>query len=81
MPDGLVNVLTQYPIVVVIGFVAWYAYKQVRQNNAEHLAEIRAANERLIATLREVNSDLRDGLTAEVKKVGQKVDALARKLG
>ncbi|HYH64179.1 MAG TPA: hypothetical protein VD866_05730 [Urbifossiella sp.] len=31
MPDWLVNVLIQYPIVVVIGFVAWYAYTKVER--------------------------------------------------
>ncbi len=31
MPDWLIQILTQFPIVVVIGFVGWYCYRKIER--------------------------------------------------
>jgi hypothetical protein len=31
MPDWLVQVIIQYPIVTMVGFVAWYANREMKQ--------------------------------------------------
>lgn len=32
MPDWVISAIIQYPIVVVIGYVAWYAYRELKTN-------------------------------------------------
>ena len=94
MEPWLVNVLVQFPVVVVIGLVVWYAYGQVKANSDAHL---RREDERTRADADRVNGLFRDvvaaqdreiarqderwkELTAEVRKLRSSVDALARKL-
>lgn len=59
MPDWLINVLIQFPIVVVIGLVVWYAMNKIETNNdvsmqretqirADAYAEIKQAHRELI---------------------------------
>jgi hypothetical protein len=53
VPEWLINVLVQFPIVVVIGFVAWYAYGQIRTNNADHLRRLEVLHQAQIAALKD----------------------------
>lgn len=45
MPDWLVQVLIQYPIVVIVGLVAWYAHQKV-----ERVMEARVKREESLHT-------------------------------
>ncbi|MGL6095093.1 MAG: hypothetical protein ACRC7O_04735 [Fimbriiglobus sp.] len=91
MPDWLINILIQYPIVVVIGFVAWYAYKQVREANVERGADSQKVYERALAEAKTAHAahvaDLKDlyvrfsaGLSADLKRLEKKIESLSRKL-
>ena len=35
MPDWLVQVIIQYPIVAIVGFVAWYAHRELKRENTD----------------------------------------------
>ena len=83
-PEWLTSVLFQFPIVVVIGFVAWYAYNQVKEANAAaqkreeesfkaRLAELRESKDQEIARLS-------DELLAELRELGKKIASLERRL-
>ena len=37
MPDWLISVVVQYPIVVVVGFVAWYAHRKVERTMEDRI--------------------------------------------
>lgn len=93
MPDWLINNLTQFPIVVAIGFVAWYAYGQMKETTGDrqrseermfnaHLAKTEDLYQRLIAAKEAEIARLKDetaALTGEVRKVRIGMDALVRK--
>ncbi len=91
MPDWLIQVPIQYPIVVIVGFVAWYAYGRIervmeaRVNREQELhttaiAELKESHKQaskdLEAEIAELKAELRD----EFKKLGKKVDELNRRL-
>ena len=91
MPDWLIQVIIQYPIVVIVGFVAWYASKRVervleaRVQRAEELhdratAQVKEAQARAAAEIKAEASALKDEVLAELKKVGKKLDELNRRL-
>jgi hypothetical protein len=92
MPDWLVQMLIQYPIVVVIGFVAWYAYGEIKevyrsriqreeQLHAAGIAELKAAHQQSAAEMKAEVARLQDSLRDELKKLGKKVDELTKRLG
>jgi hypothetical protein len=92
MPDWLIQVLVQFPIVVVIGFVGWYAYRKIERNaerfltredafRAKFESELRAAHQALIeaknAEIKRLDATMRN----EIKKVAKAVDELTARLG
>ena len=91
MPDWLIQVVIQYPIVVIVGFVAWYAHKKiervmearVKREETLHTSTIekleRAHKETAIEIRNEVE-DLKTTIHDEFKKVGKKIDELNRRL-
>ena len=91
MPDWLPSVLVQFPIVVVIGLVAHYAYNQIRQNHEEQQRRDDALNARLVK-IAEDSADrvvaakeselqhLREEVKADMAKLTKAVEALAKKL-
>ncbi|HEV3385964.1 MAG TPA: hypothetical protein VG097_14190 [Gemmata sp.] len=80
MPDWLISVLIQYPIVVVIGFVAWYSYREVRQNNTEHNREVRQKHEKEIENLKEAHERLIATKDAEIGRVTKEMKVELGKL-
>ena len=91
MPDWLMQVLIQYPIVVVIGFVAWYAYKELKEtqlgrlrreeeNHAKAVSDQKEFSQRLDTAKNVEFARLRDVLLEEIKKLAKKVDELNRRL-
>ena len=91
MPLWLIQVLIQFPIVVVIGFVAWYAYGEIRRTSDLTLTYEREHREREIARLDRALTDVRadkdqqiarleQGLADEIRGLGKKVESLVRKL-
>lgn len=92
MPDWLAQVLLQYPIVVVVGLVAWYAYREIKAEAAEHKQYVRelhasakadqaAANREAVAAMRAEADRTRTEVLGELKTLTKKVDALTRRLG
>ena len=92
MPDWLINVLVQYPIVVVVGLVGWYAYRELkaevaertsheREQHANTIADLKAENEKAVTRLSTEIAGLKTAFVAELKKLGKTVDELNRRLG
>jgi sensor histidine kinase regulating citrate/malate metabolism len=92
VPQWLIDVLIQYPIIVVVGLVAWYAYHKIEQNNERHagqrdadhkahLAALEAAYRQHLESKNQEIARLREELRSEIQAVGKKVDSLSRKLG
>jgi lipopolysaccharide biosynthesis regulator YciM len=91
VPEWLIQVIIQYPIVAIIGAVGWYAGRKVeralkaRARRAEELydrglAELKAAQERTVEGVKSEVGGLKDELREEFKKLGKKVDELTRRL-
>ena len=91
MPDWLVQVLIQYPIVVIVGFVAWYAHNKiervmearVRREETLHttmIENLEKAQKDSVVEIKGEIEDLRTELRDEFKKVGKKIDELNRRL-
>lgn len=91
MPDWLPSVLVQFPIVVVIGYVAHYAYNQLKGNHDAQQRRDDAIHERMVK-LAEDSADrvvaakeselrhLREDLKVDVAKLTKAVESLAKKL-
>jgi hypothetical protein len=63
MPDWLVQVLIQYPIVLIVGLVAWYAHLKV-----ERVMEVRVKREEALhTTMIEKLEKAQEEAVAEVK--------------
>lgn len=91
MPPWLVQILIQYPIVVVIGYVAWYSYTELKATTAEHrnrerelhsdaLARLTAAHSQLVAAKDADIARLGKELKDDVKGLAKKVDELKKRL-
>lgn len=80
MPQWLIDILIQYPIVAVVGLVAWYAYWQVKSAFDESQDRSDKLQALLVTAKDEEIKRLRDDLTAEIRKLAKKVDDLAKKL-
>jgi predicted nucleic acid-binding protein len=92
MPDWLVQVLIQYPIVVIVGLVAWYAYQKiervmearVKREETLHtttIAKREEAHKEGIARVKNEIGDLKAEMREEFKRLGKKIDDLNRRLG
>jgi len=68
MPDWLINLVVQYPIAVLNGLVAWYAWKQVRvrETDVQKLADER--EKRQEARLDEMRREFRSAADTEIKR-------------
>ena len=80
MEQLLLDALKQSPIVVIAGFVAWYAYREVKKANADMLSTLKAASEKLErakdAEIARLTKDLKD----EVRKLAKEVKELNERL-
>jgi hypothetical protein len=92
MPDWLIDIFRQFPIVVVIGFAIWYSEKRVREKEIRlearydnQILEIRRRAEEREQQLHvrgdQLRTESREDRDAEIKRFqdAQKV-ALTRKL-
>lgn len=91
MPVWLIPVITQFPIVLVIGFVAWYAYREVRrayagrlkreeENHATAVAAQKEFQQKLVEAKDAEIARLKDELRKDIDKMSKRVDELNRKL-
>ena len=91
MPDWLIQLLIQYPIVVIVGFVAWYANGRVERVMEARVKREQELHSTAIAELKETHRQatkevqvevggLKAELRDEFKKLGKKVDELTRRL-
>jgi hypothetical protein len=90
MPDWLVQILIQYPIVVIVGFVAWYAHQKiekvmesrVRREETLHTSSIEKLEKAQKDAIAETKNDfdkLKIELRSEFKKLGKRIDELDRR--
>jgi hypothetical protein len=92
MPDWLVEILKQFPIVVVIGFVGWYCYRKVERaadhfleredrTRAEAATQVAEANRELIASKDDLIRRLDEALKSELHRLTKAVNELNKRLG
>ena len=90
MPDWLISAVIQYPIVVVIGFVAWYAYRELKRNtkefrdyernqHAEKIQKLEAANKLRIESKNEEIKRLKDDILGKIQELADAVAEMKRK--
>ena len=79
MPDWLIEILRQFPMVVVIGLAIWYAEKRVREK--EIRLEERADRQRNELEQREerLRKDSRDDRDAEIRRYQESQKVAAEK--
>jgi hypothetical protein len=46
MPEWLTNILPQFPVLVLVGWVAWYAYQKIEKANENHTRRERELHDR-----------------------------------
>lgn len=66
MPEWLVQILIQYPIVVVIGFVAWYAYGELKAAHASRLKREEENHAAAVNEQKEFQRQLQQAKDAEI---------------
>ena len=54
MPGWLINIVSQFPIVVIVGGVAWYAYREVKRANADARTHARQVHDAAVAKVESV---------------------------
>lgn len=91
MPEWFTNIVSQFPVVALVGFVAWIAYKEVRNRHAEEIRRLEANHQSQINTLQEaMNKHLESKseeiarlaaqFRSDVQKLTKKVDELIKRL-
>ena len=80
MPDWLIQVIIQYPIVVIVGLVAWYANREVRRTNADTRAYERQVHVDAIATAKNAYEHLVESRREEVARLSKELRDEVRKL-
>ncbi|QJW96543.1 hypothetical protein [Frigoriglobus tundricola] len=91
MPDWLVQLLIQYPIVVIVGFVAWYVngiiervmgarIKREQELHTTAITELKDAHKQATNEVQAEVGELKAELRDEFKKLGKKVDELTWRL-
>ena len=92
MPEWLSNVMVQYPIVAILGRVAWYSYRKIERTNAEDRNHDRATHaaaldliktnyERMLAIRAEEIARLSKELREDIRKLAKAVAELSERLG
>lgn len=90
MPLWLIQVLVQFPIVVVIGFVAWYAYQEVRRANqkllkqeadrrTEVVRQAQEAHQAILADRDRQIQQLEETVLKQLRAVERRLDALTKR--
>ncbi|MBA4064699.1 MAG: hypothetical protein C0501_13490 [Isosphaera sp.] len=80
MPDWLVNILSQFPIVVVVGLVAWFAYKEVRARHAGEVERLEAGHQAQVRTLEAALDRLLEAKDKEIARLSKQHRADMQKL-
>ncbi|HEY3787492.1 MAG TPA: hypothetical protein VGL71_01500 [Urbifossiella sp.] len=91
MPDWFIQILIQYPIVAIVGFVAWYASRKLERANdarisreqeihATSIAELKAGQKEVEAAFEAEMAEVKMEIRTEFKRFGKKVDELIRRL-
>jgi type II secretory pathway component PulJ len=80
VPEWLIQVVVQFPIVAVIGFVAWYAYREVKRNNADSRAQERGAHADEITRLTAAYERHLASKEAEIARLGKEFKDEIKKL-
>ena len=79
MEQLLLDALKQSPIVVITGFVAWIAYREVKKANTAALSALKTSSEKLLkakdAEIARLTKEIKD----EIKKLSKAVEALKEK--
>ncbi|AWM39218.1 hypothetical protein GobsT_24890 [Gemmata obscuriglobus] len=88
MPDWLIQVVIQYPIVVIVGFVAWYAHRELKAQTKQYLqredqwsADVGQARRELSEFKNQMIEQSAAVLRGELKRLAKVVDELNKRLG
>jgi hypothetical protein len=68
MPDWLINLIVQYPVAALNGFVAWYAWKQVREKETDLQHQTAEREKRLEARSDALRKELRSEADSEIQR-------------
>ncbi len=80
IPVWAADALRQFPVVVLLGFVAWYAFRHIREQHADHLTRM---EKRSAEHLESKDTEIRRLMKAhadELKRVREAKDAETRRL-
>ncbi len=80
MPDWLVQVVVQYPIVVVVGLVAWFANRRIEDTYARSQAREDRVHADAVETMRKTYERAADMQAAETARLSKEFKDELRKL-
>ena len=89
MPTWLTDVLRQFPVVIVVGLVGWYAFRHIRDQHRDVIerlekrsAELVASKDTEIKRLVKTHADelkrIRESKDAEIKRLAEQVADLQK---
>ena len=79
MPEWL-NIILQWPIVGVAGYVAWYAYRKIEKINDKNTKRERELHDKAIADLKETHEQVVTAVQGEMILLRKEVEKLTRKV-
>jgi len=91
VPEWVANILAQFPVVALVGFVAWIAYKEVRNRHAEEIKRLEANHQTQLKTIQEAMNKHLESKNEEIarlatqhrsdmQKLNKKIDELIKRL-
>lgn len=80
MPEWFINVVSQFPIVAIAGFIAWYAYREIKKANADGGAHERQAHTDALASQKAPYERLLEAKNEEIARLGKEFKDEVRKL-
>lgn len=80
MPEWLIQVIIQYPIVVIVGLIAWYAHREIKRTNADARTHERQKHADVVEAMRRAAEKLTAAQAAEIKRLNEEFRDELRKL-
>lgn len=80
MPKWLTDVLVQFPVLVVMGLIFWYAHREMKRLYADNLCRADRSHAAQLAVKEREVARLDGQLAGELRTLSRRVEALNRKL-
>lgn len=80
MPAWAVEIARQFPVLVIVLLVVWFAVKYVREQHVAHIGQLQQRFDEQVKAVQDANLRLVESLTGWVEDLKRERDRLNREL-